>query len=296
MFKKNVAVICVVVLVLCVGSAAQVRTPDQMLINPDPRDWVTYGGTYNSQRYSQLKQVTTANASRLQAKWVYHLNGSDELEFTPIVLDGVMYISGFNRVDAIDARSGNIIWKYQRQPPSATRQRGTAVYGDKVYLATSDSHLVALDVRTGGIRWDVNSSAIPKSEDPAYATWGGSTPAGAPIWVSGSFDPELNLIYYGTGQPNPEWTGLARPGDNLYSDSIVALDVKSGKLKWHFQNTPHDVHDWDSLETPVLVDATFRGQPRKLLLQANRNGFYYVLDRSNGEFLLGTPFPRSQQW
>jgi len=118
---------CLVLLVLCVRSSAQARTPDQMLINPDPKDWVTYGGTYNSHRYSQLKQVTAANASRLQAKWVYHLDGMEELEPTPIVLNGVMYISGFNRVDALDARTGNIIWKYQRQPAAATRQRGTAV-------------------------------------------------------------------------------------------------------------------------------------------------------------------------
>jgi len=339
------AVAGTVVLVLGVGSTAQVRTaaqarsPDQALINPDPKDWVTYGGTYDSHRYSPLKQVTTGNAARLQAKWVYHLDGMEELEPTPIVLNGVMYISGFNRVDALDARTGNIIWKYQRQPAVSTRQRGAAVYGDKVYLVTSDSHLVALDARTGGLRWEVKSeggyaiaggaplvadgkvivsgnrpngfiqafdaatgtyvwtwSVLPKPEDPLYATWGGATPAGAPIWVSGSYDPELNLIYYGTGQPNPQWTGQGRPGDNLYSDSIVAIDVKSGTLKWHFQNTPHDTHDWDSLETPVLVDATFRGQPRKLLLQANRNGFYYVLDRTNGEFLLGTPFVDQLDW
>ena len=338
------AVAGTLVLVLGVASTMHVRTagqarPDPALANPDPKDWVTYGGTYNSHRYSQLKQVTAANAQRLQAKWVYHLAGTEELESTPIVLNGVMYISGFNRVDALDARTGNIVWKYQRQPQVSTRQRGTVAYGDKVYVVTSDSHLVALDARTGGIRWDVKSeggyvvaggapivadgkvivsgnrpngfiqaydaatgqyiwtwSALPKADDPAYATWGGSTPAGAPIWVSGSYDPELNLIYYGTGQPNPQWTGSGRPGDNLYSDAIVAIDVKSGALKWHFQNTPHDTHDWDSLETPVLVDATFRGQPRKLLLQANRNGFYYVLDRTSGEFLLGTPFVDQLDW
>jgi alcohol dehydrogenase (cytochrome c) len=337
--KKNVVLSCLGLLVLCVGSSAQVRTPDQMLTNPDPKDWVTYGGSYNSQRYSLLKQVTTANAMRLQAKWVYHVDGVDEGEVTPIVVNGVMYISGFNRLDAIDARSGNIIWKYQRQPPSSTRQRGTAIHGDKVYIVTSDSHLVALDARTGGVRWDVKSeggytiaggaplvadgkvivsgnrpggfmqaydaqtgkflwnwSALPKPNDPAYKTWGGATPAGAPIWVSGSYDPELGFLYYGTGQPNPQWTGQGREGDNLYSEAIVAIDVKTGALKWHFQNTPHDVHDWDSLETTVLVDATFRGQPRKLLLQANRNGFYYVLDRTNGQFLLGTPFVDKLDW
>ncbi|HET7158623.1 MAG TPA: hypothetical protein VFI62_06485, partial [Burkholderiales bacterium] len=117
---------------LCAGSSAQVRTPDQVLRNPDPSDWLTYGGSYNSQRYSVLKQVTAANASRLQAKWVYHVDGAEEGEVTPIVANGVMYISGFNRLDAVDARSGNIISRYQRQPASSTRQRGTAIYGDKV--------------------------------------------------------------------------------------------------------------------------------------------------------------------
>src|SRR6185436_19009551 len=135
--KNNVAWLCAILVALCVGSSAQVRTPDQALINPDPKDWLTYGGAYNSQRFSQLKQVTAANASRLQTKWVHHVDGAEEGEVTPIVANGVMYISGFNRLEAIDARTGNIIWKYQRQPASSTRQRGTAIYGNKVYVVTS---------------------------------------------------------------------------------------------------------------------------------------------------------------
>jgi alcohol dehydrogenase (cytochrome c) len=114
--------------------------------------------------------------------------------------------------------------------------------------------------------------------------------------VSGTFDPEQNLLFMGTGQPEPQWAGEGRTGDNLYSDSIVALDIETGKLKWHFQNTPHDVHDWDSLEVPMLVDAVYKGQPRKLVLQANRNGYYYVLDRTNGKFLYGTPFVSRIDW
>src|SRR5437899_10385145 len=114
-------------------------------------------------------------------------------------------------------------------------------------------------------------------------------PQGALIWVSGSYDPELGLLYYGTGQPNPQCTGQGREGDNLYSDSIVALDVKTGTVKWHFQNTPHDVHDRDSMEVSELVDLPFRGQTRKLLLQPNSKRIYDVLDRRNGQFLLGTP-------
>ena len=204
MSKKNVALVFVALLVLGVGSSAQVRPADQMLINPDPKDWVTYGGSYTSQRYSQLKQVTTANASRLQTKWVYRVAGAEEGEVTPIVVNGVMYISGFNRLDAIDARTGNIIWKYQRQPASATRQRGTAIYGDKVYLVTSDSHLVALDARTGGVRWDVKS-------DGGYTIAGG-----APLVADGK------VIVTGN-----------RPGG-----FIQALDAETGKHLWTWSALP----------------------------------------------------------
>ncbi len=114
--------------------------------------------------------------------------------------------------------------------------------------------------------------------------------------MSGSYDPQLNLIYWGTGQPTPDFVGDNREGDNLYTDSIVALDIDTGKMKWHFQNTPHDVHDWDSNEMPILLDAPFNGQMRKLLLQANRNGIYYVLDRTDGKFLRGVPFVSKVDW
>ena len=193
-------------------------------------------------------------------------------ETVPIVVNGVMYISQFNRLDAIDARTGNIIWKYQRQPVDTAWQKGTAVYDNKVYITTNNSHIVALDTRTGSVLWDVKSdgglilaggapliargkiivsgnqpngfiqaydaqtgkyiwtwSPLPQQGEPSYKSWGGTTPQGSPIWVSGSFDPELNLLYYGTGQPNPQWTGFERPGDDLYSDSIVALDIDTGK-------------------------------------------------------------------
>ena len=114
--------------------------------------------------------------------------------------------------------------------------------------------------------------------------------------MSGSFDPELNTIFYGTGQPGSQWAGDVREGDNLFTDCLVALDVDTGKMKWYFQATPHDVRDWDSLEMPILIDRQFNGQPRKLLVQANRNGYYYVLDRTNGRFLHGTPFVSRLNW
>ena len=107
---------------------------------------------------------------------------------------------------------------------------------------------------------------------------------GGPTWVTGSFDPKLNLVYWGTGNPAPDWNGDVRMGDNLYASSVIALDADTGKLKWHFQFTPHDVHDWDAVQIPVLVDAEFRGRQRKLMYWGNRNAFFYVLDRETGEY------------
>ena len=235
----------------------------------------------------------------LQAKWAYHLVGQQHVQAVPVVADGVMYISQYNRVDAVDARSGSIIWQYQTGQVSTATQRGTAVYGNKVFVTTTDSRLVALDARTGATIWDSpiageryrfagqaplvakgkvimsgnqpfgfiqaydaetgkhawTWNAIPQSpKDPGAETWAGDSwkLGGGPIWVSGSFDPELNTIFYGTGQPGSQWAGDVREGDNLFTECVVALDVDTGKMKWYFQATPHDVRDWDSLEMPVL--------------------------------------------
>jgi alcohol dehydrogenase (cytochrome c) len=317
------------------GSAAQTSSD---LLAHNPADWPTYAGDYTGQRHSALTQITPANARMLAAAWTYHMLGQSQLEAVPIVSNGIMYISQFNRVDAIDARTGKLVWQYQHQPISTQAQRGTGIFGNKVFVTTADGHLVALDARTGAVLWDTKTqwqlagqaplvargkvivsgnrpngfiqaydletgkldwtwTPIPDASDPkALATWGGQKPEGAPIWVSGTFDPEQNLLIMGTGQPEPQWAGEGRPGDNLYSDCIVALDIMTGKLKWYFQNTPHDTHDYDSLEVPVLVDAVYKGRPRKLVLQANRNGYYYIIDRTNGKFLFGTPFVSKIDW
>jgi alcohol dehydrogenase (cytochrome c) len=327
-----------VVTVIAIG--AQVN--DTSLLSPDAQDWLMYSGSYNSHRHSPLKQLTPANVGALQAKWVYHMAGQEAIQAVPIVHRGVMYVSQFNRIDAIDARSGNIVWQYQRPPLTRTPQRGTAIYRNKLFVTAADGVLVAIDSRTGHTVWETKVAppwrlagqaplvakghvivsgnqpsgfiqaydaesgkhlwtwnAVPqKAGDPGSETWAGDSfkLGGGPVWVSGSFDPEQNTIFYGTGQPGSQWAGEVREGDNLYTDSIVAIDVDTGKLRWHFQNTPHDVHDWDSLEMPVLIDAPFGGAPRKLLVQANRNGFYYILDRTNGKFLHGTPFVSKVNW
>lgn len=322
-------------------AAAQSAAQSEATLEKSPENWPTYSGDHSSKRHSPLNQINTANVKHLQAKWVYNVYNQRDMQATPIVQDGVMYISAFNRLDALDARTGALIWQYQRQPVSTGAQRGTTVWDNKVFVITGDKHLVALDARSGAILWDVAThdgmqitggaplvvngklivsgnrgapggfaqgydattgkylwtwSALPSKTDPEYKTWGTAEPDGAPMWLSGSYDRELNLVYYGTGQPNPQWNGTERDGDNLWSNSVVALDADTGKLKWHFQFTPHDEHDWDSVQQSVLVDAPWKGRPRKLMLWANRNGFYYILDRTNGEFLQATKFVSEVNW
>ncbi len=131
-----------------------------------------------------------------------------------------------------------------------------------------------------------------RAGEPGHNTWSGDSwqRGGAGLWVTGAYDPELNLVYYGTGNPGPDYHSGSREGDNLYSCSLVAIDADTGKIRWHYQFTPHDVHDWDSTEVPVLADLTIAGQPRKVLMFANRNGFFYTLDRTDGKLILGKPF------
>ena len=328
-FKIKLLGLSLAVSVLCGTTAVRAQT-DADLLKPDPKNWVTWAGSYNEWAHSALKQVTPANAKNLVPKWTYHVEGNANIEATPIVYNGVMYISGMNRMDAIDARTGNPIWKYQRTPMMGTPQRGTAIYDNKLYIPTADRHIVALNALTGAVMWDVpialgtslngaaplvakghlivgGSSSIssydaktgkyewtfhtaPLKGEPGYDSWGGGTPGAANVWRSHSYDPEQNLLIYGTGSPPDSYAGENRPGDDQYVDSIVALDVDTGKLKWFFQNYPHDIHDWDSHESIMLVDMPYQGQMRKLAIQAHRGGFMYVLDRTNGKFLYGAPF------
>ena len=155
--------------------------------------------------------------------------------------------------------------------------------------------LDAYDASTGKRAWRLWT--VPGPGEPGHETWSGDSwkYGGATTWVTGAYDPDTNLTYWGTGNPGPDFIGDVRAGDNLYSDSLIAVDVDTGALKWHFQFIPHDVNDIDSTEIPILVDAEFRGRPRKLLLFANRNGFYYVFDRVTGEYLHAQPFAR-QTW
>jgi alcohol dehydrogenase (cytochrome c) len=204
---------------------------------------------------------------------------------------------------ALDARTGDVIWDVE----IADYENGYASTGAP--LAVKDmivtgiaggeygirGFLDAYDAETGARRWRFYT--IPGPGEPGNETWSGDSwkTGGAPTWVTGAYDAESNLIVWGTGNPAPDWNGDSRLGDNLYSDSAIALDADTGELRWHFQFVPHDVHDWDAVQVPILVDAEWDGRPRKLVYWAHRGGFYYVLDRLTGRFLFGTPFAK-QTW
>jgi alcohol dehydrogenase (cytochrome c) len=205
---------------------------------------------------------------------------------------------------ALDARTGSVVWKAKLaeasdgywSPVAPLAIKGKIIMGIAPGDHGLNGFLDAYDAETGERLWRWN--AIPKPGEPGSETWAGDSwkTGGGDTWLTGSYDPELNLIYWGIGNPAPDFDGDVRKGDNLYTESMVALDAGTGKLKWYFQFTPHDVHDWDSVEIPVLVDTQFRGERRKLLLHADRNGFYYVLDRTNGRFLHGSPFINQLNW
>lgn len=319
----------------------------------EPQHWLTYSGTLDAHRFSALDQINTTNVSRLKVAWMYQIRGRHKFETSPIVADGVMYISvPPSDVTALDLRTGRPLWTYRRPIPEGVIvccgqvNRGVAILDGQILVGTVDAHLVALDLATGRVRWDTTVAdyrtahsitpaplvvkdkviigmagaeygvrgfldaydartgrrawrfwTVPGPGEPGNETWSGESwkYGGATTWVTGAYDPGTNLVYWGTGNPGPDYIGDVRQGDNLYSNCLIALDADSGRMKWHFQFTPHDVNDMDSNQIPVLVDATFRGAPRKLVLFANRNGFYYILDRVSGQFLLARQFAR-QNW
>jgi alcohol dehydrogenase (cytochrome c) len=204
---------------------------------------------------------------------------------------------------AIDARTGRILWNAAVADPASGYSMTLAPLAikDKVLIGVAGGEygirgfIAAYDAASGKPLWRFYTVAGPG--EPGGDTWAGDSwqHGGASIWMTGSYDPALNLTYWGTGNPGPDYNDDVRAGTNLYSNSVVALDADSGKLKWHFQFTPHDEFDYDSVQVPVLADMDWKGKPRKLMLWANRNGFFYALDRVTGEFLLGKPFIR-QTW
>ncbi|HMF58869.1 MAG TPA: PQQ-dependent dehydrogenase, methanol/ethanol family, partial [Vicinamibacterales bacterium] len=200
---------------------------------------------------------------------------------------------------ALEARSGRVLWKQDLADPKLnyTATGAPLIVKDKVIVGIAGAEggirgfLDAYNAKTGQRAW--RFWTVPEPGQPGSETWGKGDAwrnGGASTWLTGSFDPKLNLLYWGTGNPGPDYNGDVRPGDNLYSCSLLALDPDTGTLKWHFQFTPHDTRDWDATQVPVLIDATVAGRPRKLVVMPSRNGFYYALDRVTGEFLFAKPF------
>ena len=327
----------------------------------EPHNWLTYSGGYFSQRYSTLDQVTLENVNDLEQKWVYQTSVFGPWQATPLVVDGVMYLTQRpNDIVALDARTGRVYWVYRYATPAGQRSccrsnnRGVAILDNTLFMATLDAHVVAVDATTGGELWDVEVAdmdlayafthaplvikdkvivgtgggdrgvrgfivaldaetgeeawrfyTIPGPGEPGHETWEPCPPnssdycdpeawmhGGGSVWLTGSYDPELNLTYWGVGNPGPDFNRAQRPGDNLYTCSVVALDADTGELRWHFQFTPADPYDYDAVQIPVLADIERNGSSFKVMLWANRNGFYYILDRATGRFLSGVPFVR----
>ena len=321
---------------------------------PVAANWLSYNGDYTGQRFSSLDQINAQNVSQLRVQWVFHTNSSNDMEVTPVVIDGLMLVTAANDVYALDAQNGRVVWHYSRpisegliDDAAQHHSRGVGVWKSRVYSLTDNAHLLCLDSRSGNLLWDVayaegnrNYGAtsaplivkdkvivgtsggddgvrgfvaafdaatgklawkfwtIPAPGEPGSESWPGDLylHGGGTTWMPGTFDPQLNTLYWGTSNPAPDFDGAVRPGDDLYTDCVLALDPDTGKLKWHFQFTPHDLYDYDATETPVLIDTTYRGAPQKLLVQANRNGFFYVLDRTNGKFLSAVPFVEKLNW
>ena len=336
----------------------------ERVMSPRKGEWTTYNGALSGNRYSALDQIKVGNVRRLQPQFIFSPGGSG-LEGTPLVMDGIMYVTGDPQTCAIDARTGTPIWCTPRtnglesglsnsshgsglQTPKGPN-RGVALLGDRVFYVSDDAYLVCLNRLSGAVMWSrrlaapgapgkyYNSSApmvvgdlvisgvaggdspvrgflaafhaatgdlawrfytIPRPGEHLAQTWAGTAlpTGGGATWSTGSYDTETKTLYWAVGNPYPDTDPDQRKGSNLYTNCVLALDVATGKLKWYFQFTPADTHDWDAAEPLLLVDANWRGQPRKLLLTAQRSGIFYILDRTNGQFLLAKPFVKKMTW
>jgi alcohol dehydrogenase (cytochrome c) len=327
------------------------RAGDRFRAVTSDADWPTYNGDPGGNRHTALTQIDKATVTRLAPRWLFSVPGAGQLQATPVVVGGILYVTAPNQCYALDAGTGREIWHYKRPltkgVSGGNANRGVGVAGDRVFMVTDHAHIIALDRFTGELLWDTEladwrqnyaaSSAplvagdlvvsgvsggehgangfvaahdqatgrevwrfwsVPRPGEPGSETWQGKDVehGGAPTWFTGSHDPVLGLVYWPTGNPTKEYNGDDRKGDNLYANSILALDRKTGKLVWYYQFTPHDVWDWDATQTSVLVDADWQGRRRPLMLHANRNGFFYVFDRRDGALLLARPFVRNLTW
>jgi len=327
----------------------QVSSEQIRRANESGDEWLSYSGALSGWRYSSLSEITPVNVAQLRVRWVHQSSTSEsKFESTPLVVGNTIFATEPPAtVVALDAKTGEVIWKYERPIPTGLPiccgkvNRGLAILDNSLFFGSLDGYLVAIEANTGKLNWqtrvakpsdgfsltgaplvvdhsvvigvsggdfgirgflaayhattgqqDWRFDTIPGPGEPGHETWQNEAwkSGGGPTWVTGSYDPSLDLLYWGVGNPAPPFAGDVRPGDNLFTNSVVALHASSGKLAWYFQFTPHDEHDWDSSQTPILADLLIGGLERKVICWPNRNGFYYVLDRVTGQFLAGTPF------
>jgi alcohol dehydrogenase (cytochrome c) len=352
--------VTIVVGVLIAGAmlVAQGGVPPSALRQPLGESWPMYNGDYSGRRFSALTSIDTSNVASLTQAWTFRPDAGNSpaggggsaqvlIKGTPVVVNGVLYVTIPDHVWAVDARTGREIW-HATWPSKGgwhIANRGVAVLGETVYVETPDCNLVALAMQDGREKWRtsicdleqfyyasaapliVGSHVIvgvsgddldipgyveahdpdtgarqwrwytyPEPGTPEAKTWPNAeamTHGGGMTWGSSTYDPDLNLLYLGTGNPQPVINGRKRQGDNLFTESIVALNPDTGKLVWYFQPSPHDTHDWDATQTPVLIDGEIDGKPRKLLAQASRNGWFFVLDRTTGRNLVSKEYVRT---
>ena len=337
--------------------AKPVTSEDLVKAQENAGEWLTYGRDYRNWRYSPLKEITPDNAAKLSPVWAMSTGGKfGGLESTPLFRDGVLYFSAdYARVFAVDAKSGNIVWRYEPEYEQGFDamlccgpiHRGLALKDDMVFVARLDAKLVALNRADGKVVWEAkidewkngvttNSAplvvkdhvivgvsggeygvrgyiksfnaktgalewqtfTVPAPGEPGSETWPKDDTwksGGGPTWLTGSYDADANTLYWGIGNPAP-WPAETHLGDNLWTESMLAFDPDTGKMKWGFQYTPNDPWDYDGMATPILVDTKIDGQDRKLAVVSNRNGFFYAIDRTNGQFVYAFPLVEGINW
>ncbi len=336
------------------GAAAGPVTQAQLDKGVGKSQWLTYCGDYRNFRHSPVASLTPATVKRLRVAWSAPTGTTGQFEASPVVYGGVMYVStSYNRLLALDAKTGAFLWRYDVQLPSDLRlccgpaNRGVAIGGDLVVMGTLDARLMAFDRKTGKVAWNIamadykdgysgtgaplivgdlvyagiaggefgvsgfldaydlktgkrvwRTKTVPSAGEKGVETWAGDSwkSGGSPTWTTGAYDKATNTLFWTVGNPSPDWNGDKRAGDNLYSDSVLALDPATGKMKWYFQFTPHDVWDFDGNTQIFLLDTVLNGKPAKLIAQPNRNGYFYLLDRTNGHFLRASQYVEQLNW
>jgi acido-empty-quinoprotein group A len=349
---KLLGAACVMIAAAFAGAAPPISLDPHTIGGPPVTSWPTFNGDYSGRRYSTLTQIGSDNISRIAEQWVFRISGIGAqrgapvpmIKSTPLMVDGVLYMTIPDHLWAIDAHTGKELWHYDWVDHGGhlVGQRGVGIWKTTVFFLTPDNWLVALNATTGHELWKKNYAdarkqyfstsaplvvrdhvivgvggdamdmpgfldsfdpatgnlqwtwwSTPRKGDPALKTWpneAASDHGGGMTWMPGTYDPALNMLYWPTGNTNPVFAGQGRPGANLWTESIVALDPDTGKLKWYFQVSPHDTHDFDNTTAPILFDRTVQGQPRHLVAQAARNGFFVTLDRMTGKYLVVKPY------